>query len=197
MQSRSLVTLAVIVGILLLALVGGCNSYNRFVTQEERVENAWSKVESAYQARADLVPNLVNTVKGSAEFERGTLTDVVEARAKATSVNIDPNNLTPENIQRFQEAQGELGSSLSRLLVSVERYPELRTTSAFTQLQSQLEGIENRIRVERNRYNDAATQFNTQIRRFPGAIFASVFGFEQKAQFEAEESAEQAPTVEF
>jgi LemA protein len=194
---RSLATIGVIVGILLLVLVGGCNSYNSFVTQEEQVENAWSKVESAYQARADLIPNLVNTVKGSAEFERGTLTDVVEARAKATAVNIDPNNLSTENIQRFQEAQGALTSSLSRLLVSVERYPELRTTAAFTQLQSQLEGIENRIRVERNRYNDAATDFNTQIRRFPGAIFASVFGFAQKAQFEAEEGAQQAPEVEF
>jgi LemA protein len=177
--------------------MGGCSSYNNFVTEEEQVENAWSKVESAYQARADLIPNLVNTVKGSAEFERGTLTDVVEARAKATSVNIDANNLTPENMQRFQAAQGELSSSLSRLLVSVERYPELRTTAAFTQLQSQLEGIENRIRVERNRYNDAATSFNTQIRRFPGTVFATIFGFVQKAQFEAEAGSEQAPTVEF
>lgn len=194
---RSLVTIGVIVGILLLLLMGGCSSYNTFVTEEEQVENAWSKVESAYQQRADLIPNLVNTVKGSAEFERGTLTDVVEARAKATSVNVNANELTPENLQRFQEAQGELSSSLSRLLVSVERYPELRTTSAFTELQSQLEGIENRIRVERNRYNDAATQFNTQIRRFPGTIFASVFGFDQKAQFEAEEGSQRAPTVEF
>ena len=194
---RSLVTIGVIVGILLLLLMGGCSSYNTFVTEEEQVENAWSKVESAYQERADLIPNLVNTVRGSAEFERGTLTDVVEARAKATSVNVNANELTPENIQRFQEAQGELSSSLSRLLVSVERYPELRTTSAFTQLQSQLEGIENRIRVERNRYNDAATQFNTQVRRFPGTIFASVFGFEQKAQFQAEEGSQRAPTVEF
>jgi LemA protein len=190
-------TIAIVVGIFLILLVGGCSSYNNFVDKEEEVEQAWSNVETAYQRRADLIPNLVNTVKGAAEFERSTLNEVIEARARATSVNINAENLTEENIQRFQQAQSELGSSLGRLLVAVERYPELQATAAFRDLQAQLEGTENRINVERNRYNETATDYNKSVRRFPGALFASVFGFEQKAQFRAQEGAQNAPTVEF
>ncbi len=194
---RNLVVLGVVLGLVLILLMGGCSNYNRFVSMEEDVENAWSKVQSAYQERADLIPNLVATVRGSAEFESSTLTEVVEARAKATSVQIDPTNITPAQLEQFQAAQSQLGSSLGRLLVTVERYPELKSTAAFTGLQAQLEGIENRIRVERNRFNDAATGFNKSIRRFPASFFASVFGFEQKAQFQAQEGSENAPKVEF
>lgn len=194
---RSIVVIGIVVGLLFILLVGGCSTYNRFVTQEEDVENAWSKVESAYQERADLVPNLVATVRGAADFERGTLTDIVEARAKATSIQVNPENITPEQLQQFQAAQGELSQSLGRLLVTVENYPELKANANFRDLQAQLEGIENRIRVERNRYNDAATSFNKGIRRFPGSLYASVFGFGQKAQFEAQEGAQNAPKVEF
>jgi LemA protein len=188
--------------IALLALIaimgiGGCNSYNTFVDKEAEVENAWSKVQSAYQRRADLIPNLVETVKGYADFEKETITSVVEARAKATSVNIDPTNLTPEAIQNFQQAQGGLSQSLGRLLVTVERYPELKANQNFLELQAQLEGTENRIKVERDRFNDVVTEFNKSVRRFPGNIFATLFGFEGKSTFEAEQGAEQAPKVEF
>lgn len=194
---RSIATIGIVVGILLVLLMGGCSSYNNFVDMEENVDNAWSKVESAYQRRSDLIPNLVNTVKGAADFERETLESVIEARAKATSVNISADDLSPENLQRFQQAQSELSAGLGRLLVSVERYPELKANANFRELQSQLEGTENRIKVERDRFNDVATEYNKAIRRFPGTLFASVFGFDRKAQFEAEAGAEQAPTVEF
>ncbi|MDX1721048.1 MAG: LemA family protein, partial [Salegentibacter mishustinae] len=157
----------------------------------------WADVENAYQRRSDLIPNLVSTVEGSADFERGTLTDVIEARAKATSVNVDAGNLNQEQIQQFQQAQGGLSSALSRLLVSVERYPDIKSNQNFLQLQSQLEGTENRISVARNRYNEAVRQYNTYIRKFPNNIFAGMFGFERKAPFEAEEGAENAPDVEF
>lgn len=194
---RSVTTLAIVVGLILLLLVGGCSSYNSFVDAEEDVEQMWANVQSAYQRRADLIPNLVNTVKGAAEFERGTLQDVVEARARATSVNINPENLTEDNIRQFQAAQGELSQSLGRLLVTVENYPELKANANFQELQTQLEGTENRIKVERDRYNEVATRYNKKVRRFPGTVFASIFGFAQKAQFEAQQGAEQAPTVEF
>lgn len=154
-------------------------------------------LKNAYQRRSDLIPNLVNTVEGSADFERGTLTDVIEARAKATSVNVDAGNLDPQQIQQFQQAQGGLSSALSRLLVSVERYPDIKSNQNFLQLQSQLEGTENRISVARNRYNEAVRQYNTYIRKFPNNIFAGMFGFERKPAFEAEEGAENAPDVEF
>ena len=194
---RSITTIAIVVGLLLIVLMGGCSSYNRFVDMEENVENAWSNVQSAYQRRADLVPNLVSTVKGAAEFERETLESVTAARARATSINLDADDLTPENIARFQEAQAELGQGIGRLLATVENYPQLQATAGFRELQAQLEGTENRINVERNRYNETATQYNKAVRRFPGTVFASMFGFEQKAQFEAQEGAQQAPTVEF
>jgi LemA protein len=189
------VIVIVVLGIIVYSLTAGVN--NTAVEYEEGVLKNWADVENAYQRRSDLIPNLVSTVEGSADFERGTLTDVIEARAKATSVNVDAGNLNPQQIQQFQQAQGGLSSALSRLLVSVERYPDIKSNQNFLQLQSQLEGTENRISVARNRYNEAVRQYNTYIRKFPNNIFAGMFGFERKAPFEAEEGAENAPDVEF
>ncbi len=194
---RSLVLAVVLIGLGLILFAGGCNSYNNFVNIEEDVENEWGKVQSAYQRRADLIPNLVNTVKGVADFEKSTLTEVTQARARATSINIDPTNLTPEKMKEFQEAQSGLSQSLGRLLVVSENYPQLRASENFKELQVQLEGTENRIKVARDRYNDVVTEYNKKVRRFPGSLFAGIFGFSQKAQFEAEASAQQAPKVEF
>ncbi len=194
---RSLVAILIVIALGLILFVSGCSSYNTFVDAEENVENAWSKVQSAYQRRADLIPNLVNTVKGYANFEQETLTRVTEARAKATSVNIDASNLTQEKMQEFQNAYGEMNSALSRLLVSVERYPELKANQNFLELQAQLEGTENRIKVERDNYNDIVTSYNKRVRRFPGNLYAGMFGFEQKPQFQAEEGAQNAPEVNF
>jgi LemA protein len=185
------------IGLGLVLFVSGCNSYNGFVEMDEDVENAWSKVQSAYQRRADLIPNLVNTVKGVAEFEKSTLTEVTQARSRATSVNIDPSNLSAEKLQEFQQAQGALSQSLGRLLVVSERYPQLQANQNFRELQAQLEGTENRIKVERDRFNDVVTEYNKKVRRFPGSLFAGLFGFDQRAQFEAEASAQNAPKVEF
>ncbi|NRA49864.1 MAG: LemA family protein, partial [Phaeodactylibacter sp.] len=194
---RSLILPIVLIGLGLVLFMSGCNSYNGFVEMDEDVENAWSKVQSAYQRRADLIPNLVNTVKGVAEFEKSTLTEVTQARSKATSVNIDPSNLSAEKLQEFQQAQGALSQSLGRLLVVSERYPQLQANQNFRELQAQLEGTENRIKVERDRFNDVVTAYNKQVRRFPGSLFAGLFGFDQRAQFEAEASAQNAPKVEF
>lgn len=173
------------------------SSYNGLVNKEEQVEGAWAQVENVYQRRADLIPNLVNTVKGAADFEKSTLNAVIEARAKATSINVDPSNLSPEAIQQFQEAQAGLSSALSRLMVVVERYPELKATQNFSQLQAQLEGTENRIAVERRRFNEVVQEYNSKIRRVPGNILAGIFGFERKGYFEAEQGAEKAPEVKF
>jgi LemA protein len=167
------------------------------VTKDETVSAAWSQVENVYQRRADLIPNLVNTVKGYAAHEQGTLTAVIEARAKATSTTIDPSNITPEQLRQFNEAQGGLGAALSKLMVVVERYPDLKANQGFLDLQTQLEGTENRITVERKRFNEAAQAYNTYIRRFPSNIFAGIFGFEKKAYFEAEAGANKAPEVQF
>ncbi|NJB87336.1 LemA protein [Lewinella marina] len=194
---RSFSTLALIVGILAILLIAGCTSYNGFVNAEEDVERVWSDVETQYQRRSDLIPNLVNTVKGAAEFERGTLESVIEARAKATSINIDADNLTPEMLEQFQAAQAQISSGLGRLLATAEAYPQLQTNQQFQALQDELAGTENRIAVARSRFNEEATEYNKQIRRFPGALFASVFGFEEKPQFQAEAGAQNAPTVEF
>ncbi len=194
---KSISTIGIIVGLLALLLIGGCNSYNGFVNAEEDVEKSWADVQSQYQRRADLIPNLVNTVKGAADFERETLEAVTSARAKATSVNIDPSNLSPEALQQFQSAQGELSSSLSRLLVSVERYPELKANANFLDLQAQLEGTENRIAVARDRFNEQVTSYNKKTRRFPASFFAGIFGFGEKGQFQAQAGAENAPTVNF
>ncbi|MBX2929352.1 MAG: LemA family protein [Saprospiraceae bacterium] len=194
---KSLTIGIVLVVVALFLFMGGCNSYNTFVDKEEEVENAWSKVQSAYQRRADLIPNLVNTVKGVAQFEQKTLTDVVNARSKATSVNIDPSNISAEKLQEFQQAQSQLSQTLGRLLMITENYPELKANQSFLELQAQLEGTENRIKTERDRFNDKATEYNKSVRRFPGKLFAGIFGFSQKAQFQAEEGAQNAPKVEF
>ena len=171
--------------------------YNSMVTLDEQVQSQWAQVQNVYQRRADLVPNLVNTVKGAANFEQETLTKVIEARAKATAVNVDPSKLSPEAIQKFQAAQGELSQSLSRLLVSVERYPELKANQNFLELQAQLEGTENRITVERQKFNEVTQEYNAKIRRFPNNITASIFGFEKKGYFQADSGAEKAPQVKF
>jgi LemA protein len=188
----------IIIGVLALIVFYGISVNNSLVTAEENVNGAWAQVENQYQRRADLIPNLVNTVRGAADFESQTLQDVIEARSRATSVNIDANDLNnPQAFQQFQEAQGQLSGALSRLLVTVERYPELQANQNFRDLQAQLEGTENRISTERMRFNQAAQGFNTQIRRFPTSMFASILGFEQKEYFQAEQGAEQAPEVDF
>ena len=187
----------IVLGLLVLLLFWGCGSYNGLVNEDETVKNAWNKVQSDYQRRADLIPNLVRTVQGEANFERGTLNDVINARARATSVNVNPENLTPEAIQQFQQAQGQLTSSLGRLLVTVEQYPNLRANDAFRGLQAQLEGTENRIKVSRNDFNDAVQRYNTKVRTFPTNIFAGMMGFRPRAGFTADPGAERAPTVDF
>ena len=196
MKGRNII-LIVIIALILIVGGCGCSGYNNLVSQDETVKKAWANVETDYQNRNDLVGNLVETVKGAANFERTTLTEVINARAKATSVNISADSLTPENIQKFQNAQSQLSGALSRLLVSVERYPELKANANFLQLQGQLEGIENGIRNSRKTFNDAVNTYNVQVRRFPTNIFAGMFGFKQKQPFAAEEGAEKAPKVQF
>jgi LemA protein len=194
-----------IIGIVVLALlviggVGGCNTYNSLVSAEESVEAAWSQVENVYQRRADLIPNLVETVKGAADFEKSTLESVIQARASATQVQatISEDILNnPEAMQRFEQVQGELSSALSRLMVTVERYPDIKANQNFLALQSQLEGTENRIAVERRKFNEAAQAFNARVRRFPTNVVASMTGFEKKAYFQAQAGAETAPQVDF
>ncbi len=182
--------------ILLIPFLSGCG-YNRMIELEEAVSSQWAQVENAYQRRSDLIPNLVNTVKGYADFEQETLTQVIEARAKATSVNVNPENLDASSIEQFQQAQEGLSSALSRLMVVVERYPELKANQNFLDLQAQLEGTENRIAVERRKFNDATRNYNQYIRKFPQLIVASIFGFDKKEYFEAREGSETPPTVEF
>ncbi|MBL7848029.1 MAG: LemA family protein [Cyclobacteriaceae bacterium] len=187
-----------IIWIVLGALVLlGFSSYNGLVGKQENVGLAWGNVESDYQRRADLIPNLVNTVKGYANFEQTTLTQVMEARASATQVKIDANNLTPENVAAFQQAQGTLGSALGRLLAVAENYPDLKANQNFLDLQAQLEGTENRINVSRQRFNDAVNAYNVSRRRFPTVIFASLLGFGEKGYFKADAGAEKAPEVKF
>ena len=171
--------------------------YNNLVTQDEGVKTAWSQVENQYQRRADLIPNLVNTVKGYAAHEKNTLEGVMNARAKATQTTIDPTNLNEETMKQYQAAQGELSNALSRLMVVVERYPELKANENFRELQVQLEGTENRITVERKRFNEVAQGYNTYVRTFPNNILSGIFGFQTKAYFTAEAGAEKAPQVEF
>lgn len=196
-MKKSLITILVIVGLVLLLVMMLTGRYNRLVTLEEGVTASWAQVENVYQRRADLIPNLVNTVKGYADFEQSTLTQVIEARAKATSVTIDPTNLNEASLQQFQQAQEGLGSALSRLMVVVERYPDLKANQNFMDLQAQLEGTENRITVERRTFNETAQAYNTEIRRFPNNMLAGMFGFEKKAYFQAESGAEKAPEVQF
>lgn len=191
--------IGVIVVILALLLLGGCgcSGYNNMVKEDQNVKGKWGNVQSEYQRRSDLIPNLVNTVKGAADFEKSTLEAVVNARAKATAMTVDPANLTPENIAKFQEAQGELSGALSRLLVTIERYPDLKANQNFRDLQAQLEGTENRIKVSRNDFNTAVQSYNTIVKSFPNNIFANIFGFSEKGYFAAEPGADKAPTVDF
>jgi len=194
---RSWIIIGVIV-ILALILYGSIkNTYNKMVQMEQNAEAQWSNVENVYQRRADLIPNLVNTVKGYADFEQETLQRVIEARSKATSTNINAENLSPEKLQQFQQNQSALSSALSRLMVVVERYPQLKANENFKQLQAQLEGTENRISVERRRFNEAARSYNTYVNQFPQKLYANLFDFDEKAYFEADEGAEEAPNVEF
>jgi LemA protein len=197
MKKGCLITLAVIVIVAIMIFAWGSRVYNGMVTMQESVTSQWGNVETQYQRRADLIPNFVNTVKGAANFEQSTLTQVIEARAKATSVKIDPTNMTPEALQQFQSAQGELSSALGRLMVVVEKYPELRATQNFRDLQVELEGTENRISVERRKFNEVAQSYNIYIRRFPQNFLAGMFGFQAKPYFEAMEGAEKAPQVSF
>ncbi|MBD0279966.1 MAG: LemA family protein [Flavisolibacter sp.] len=187
----------IILGILLILIFMGCGQYNTLVQKDENVKKVWNNVQSQYQRRADLIPNLVNTVRGEANFERGTLNDVINARARATSMQISPENLTAENIERFQQAQGQLSSSLSRLLVTVEQYPNLRANDAFRNLQTQLEGTENRIAVARNDFNASVQDYNTTVRRFPTNIFAGMMGFPPRTGFTADPGSQNAPRVDF
>ena len=196
MKKNILITVIVIA---VLGMIAGwlIGRYNAMVTMEENVENAWGQVENQYQRRMDLIPNLVSTVKGYAKHEQDTYTSVMEARAKATQVTIDPSNATPEQLAAYQNAQGELSQALGRLLAVAESYPELKANENFKQLMDQLEGTENRITFARNEFNNQAKEFNTYIRRFPANIVASIFGFQYKPYFKAEEGAEKAPKVEF
>jgi len=196
-MKKSLIVLLV-VGLIVMILFGSLRStYNKMVSMNEGVSAQWSQVENVYQRRSDLIPNLVNTVKGYAAHERETLEGVIEARAKATQVTVDASKLDASSIQNFQEAQGGLSSALSRLMVVMEQYPNLKANENFRDLQAQLEGTENRIAVERGRFNETAQKFNTYIKKFPQNIFSGIFGFEKKAYFEAEKGAEKAPVVNF
>lgn len=188
-----------IIILVVLALFGfyGCNSYNGLVEKDTNVDGKWAEVQTQYQRRLDLIPNLVNTVKGSADFEKSTLTAVIEARSKATSIQLKADDLTPANMQKFQDAQNQLSGSLSRLMVAVEQYPNLKANANFQELQAQLEGTENRIAVSRKDFNDATQDYNVSVRRFPASIFASMFGFEKRTMFQAADAAQTAPTVKF
>ena len=185
----------IIIALLALVVIWGVGIYNGLVSKQEGVETAVGNVQTAYQKRADLIPNLVATVKNYAEYEAGTLTAVVEARAKATSVTLDANNLTEENMKAFQAAQDEMSGALSRLLVTVEQYPDLKANQNYLELQSQLEGCENAIANARREFNEMARDYNTTVRRFPGNIIAGMFGFDKKPYFEASEGADKAPDV--
>lgn len=188
----------IVVAVLLLIVYSSIKgTYNTMVQRDESISTAWAQVENQYQRRADLIPNLVNTVKGYADFEQETLTGVIEARAKATSVSIDPSNLSPEAIANFEQAQQGVSSALSRLLVTVERYPDLKASQQFQQLQVQLEGTENRISVERRNFNDVVQGYNTYIRSFPKNLYANMFGFETKGYFQAAAGSETVPEVSF
>lgn len=185
-----------LLAVLVAVLFSSCG-YNKMVTMEEQVTSSWAQVENVYQRRADLIPNLVNTVKGYAAHEQETLEGVIEARSKATSVNIDPTKLTPETMKQFTQAQDGLSSALGKLMVVVERYPDLKANQNFLDLQAQLEGTENRITVERQKFNETTQVYNAYIRKFPQIIYAGWFGFEKKTYFEAQQGAEKAPEVQF
>jgi LemA protein len=196
-MKRGTIILLVILGAFLLLIFNGCGSYNNMVSKQEATSAAWGQVENVYQRRLDLIPNLVNTVKGVANFEQKTLTDVINARASASQMKVDASKLSPEQIQKFQSSQGELSQALGRLMVVAEQYPQLKATQNFLELQSQLEGTENRITVERQKFNEIVKDYNTYIRKFPQVLYAGVFGFDKKGYFEATAGAEKAPEVKF
>ncbi|NDC31630.1 MAG: LemA family protein [Bacteroidetes bacterium] len=196
-MKKGTIILLGILAVLLLLVFNGCGSYNNMVTKQETVSKAWGQVENVYQRRMDLIPNLVNTVKGAANFESSTLEKVIAARASATQVKIDPDKLTPENIEKYQAAQGQISQALGKLLMITENYPQLRATESFRDLQSQLEGTENRITVERQKFNEIVQDYNSYVRKFPQIIYAGWFGFEKKGYFEADKGAEKAPEVKF
>ena len=189
--------LGVLILVAIAAILWGVSIYNGLVKEQENVEKAWGNVENVYQRRADLIPNLVETVKGYAKHEQETLEGVIEARANATKVTIDPTNMTPEDLKKYQEAQGDVTNALSRLIAVSEAYPDLKANQNFLELQGQLEGTENRIAVERNKFNEAAQTYNTKRRTFPTNILASIFNFGEKPYFQAQEGADKAPKVDF
>jgi len=198
MRNSGSIALLIVAVLFLVTGISGCNAYNTLVAAEERVEEAWGNVEAQYQRRADLIPNLVSTVRGAADFEEDVLTSVTEARAQATSIQLSVDDLNdPAALERFQQAQGQLSGALGRLLAVSENYPELRATEAFRDLQAQLEGTENRINVMRTRYNESVRGYNTQARRFPTVVYANMLGFDRRAAFEADAGAETAPSVDF
>lgn len=196
-MKKTWIILAVVAVVIFISVSWFFSTYNKMVSMDEGVKAQWGQVENVYQRRADLIPNLVSTVKGYADFEQETLTQVVEARAKATSVNINPEKLDAESLQKFQQAQTGLSSALGRLMVVVEKYPELKANQGFLDLQAQLEGSENRITVERMKFNESAQAYNTLIRGIPNSMIAGFGGFEKKAYFEAEKGSEKAPEVKF
>ncbi len=196
-MGKVLKTVLIIVGVLIVLGAMLVSPYNKMVQKDEGCSKAWADVENAYQRRMDLIPNLVKTVQGAADYEKGTLTEVIEARAKATSVQVDPSNLTEESIAKFQAAQDQLSSALSRLMVVVERYPELKATKEFEDLMKSLEGTENRIANARKQFNETVNDYNSYIRRFPNNIIAGMFNFDKKGYFKATEGADKAPEVEF
>ena len=197
MKKKGTVTIIAIIAVVVIVILWGIKVNNRMITMEESVNKAWSNVENVYQRRADLIPNLVNTVKGYAAHETSTFEAVVNARAKATSITVNPENMTADQLKEFQKAQNEVGGALGRLIAVSEAYPELKANENFKELQAQLEGTENRISVERRNFNEAANQYNTFIRKFPQSIIAGMRDFEKKPYFEAEEGANKAPKVEF
>ncbi len=191
------VTIIIIVAVVAIIAIWAVSGYNSLVGMDENVSNQWANVETQYQRRADLIPNLVNTVKGYAAHEKETLEGVIAARSQATQIKVDPTDLTPEKLAEYQKAQGQLATALGKLLAITENYPDLKANQNFLELQAQLEGTENRINVARKNFNDAAKAYNTTIRRFPKNILAGMFGFDKRAYFEATEGAEQAPQVQF
>jgi len=200
-MKRSTVILLIVLGVIFLFVIGtyrwGKNTYNSMVIKREAVTSQWGNVQTQYQRRMDLIPNFVETVKGAANFEKSTLTDVIEARSKATSVTVDPKNITPEAFAQFQKAQNGVSSALGRLMVVVEKYPELKATQNFRDLQTELEGTENRIATQRQLFNDLAKDYNTYIQTFPTTIFAGMFHFTERSYFTAAEGADKAPGVKF
>ena len=196
-MKRSYIIIIAVVVLLFIIYRMFAGSFNNMVTKDEAVSSAWSQVENVYQRRLDLIPNLVATVKGAADFEQETLTKVIEARASATQIKVDPKNLTPEALEKFQSSQGQLSAALGRLMLVAEQYPQLKANQNFLDLQAQLEGTENRITVERQKFNEIAKDYNTYIRTFPQTLLAGMYGFSKKAYFEADQGAEKAPKVEF